>query len=89
MSAAATPAELGRLLTEVDDAGYWTEHLMLCADLVIGPMIDKHMAGLQDGQCAQFLLEETKAATVRMRRAADALATYLKAGAQRPGGPVG
>lgn len=83
---ASAPAEFDRLLTEVDDAGYWSEHLLLCAELVIGPMIDKHMAGLQDGQCAQFLLEETKAATVRMRRAVDALATHLRAGAERPGG---
>ncbi len=64
MSTAAAPAaaELDRLLTDLDDAGHWTEHLVLCAELVVGPMVEKHMAGLQDGQCAQFLLEEAKVA---------------------------
>lgn len=89
MSAAATPAELDRMITDLDDAGYWAEHLMQCADLILTPMIDKHMAGLQDGQCAQFLLEETKVATVRVRKAIDALATHLRAGGERPGGPGG
>ena len=91
MSTPAAPAaaELDRLLTDVDDAGYWTEHLVLCADLVVGPAVEKHMAGMQDGQCAQFLLEEAKAASVKLRRAIEALAVHLRAGNERPGGPVG
>jgi hypothetical protein len=90
---AAPPAEpdaatLDRLLTDVDDAGYWTEHLVLCADLVVGPAVEKHMAGMQDGQCAQFLLEEAKVASVKLRRAIEVLSAHLKAGNERPGGPL-
>jgi hypothetical protein len=47
------------------------------------------MAGMQDGQCAQFLLEEAKVASVKMRRAIEALSKHLRAGNDRPGGPTG
>ncbi len=77
----ATPAaqETARLFRELDNAGYWVEHLILCADLVAGPVLDCPMPAraLADGEALEFLLEEAKAATTRVRDATDALVKLL------------
>ena len=77
--APAVGKEAARLFRELDNAGYWVEHLVLCADLVSGPVLDCPMPAraLADGKALEFLLEEAKAATTRVRDATDALVKLL------------
>ncbi len=71
--------ETARLFRELDNAGYWVEHLVLCADVVSGPVLDCPVPtrALADGTALEFLLEEAKAATTRVRDATDALVRLL------------
>ncbi len=77
--ASAADPEAARLFRELDNAGYWVEHLVLCADVVSGPVLDCPMPAraLADGKALEFCLEEAKAATTRVRDATDALVKLL------------
>lgn len=71
--------ELARLAREIDTAGYWAEHLILCADIIAGGVLDSRLPcrDLADGQALQFCLEEGKCSINRLREASDALARRL------------
>jgi hypothetical protein len=76
----------------LDDAGCWTQLLVQCADTVFAgysDILEKERGRSQDAECLQFLLEEAKVASNRVREAAEALSEHLKAGNARPGGPTG
>ena len=75
----AVDPETARLVRELNDAAYWTEHLVLCADVVSGgvPECLVPASATADGAALVFLLEEAKCASVRVRDAVDALARHL------------
>ena len=86
MAEAAAPAtpppadpETARLVRELNDAGYWTEHLVLTADVVSGGVLECPVPAnaTADGAALVFLLEEAKCASVRVRDAVDKLAEHL------------
>ena len=84
--APAAGKEAARLFRELDNAGYWVEHLVLCADLVSGPVLGSTVPArmLADGKALEFLLEEVKAATTRVRDATDALVKLLNVDTDYP-----
>ena len=71
--------DLQALLEEVNDAAYWSEHLVLCADVVSDgvPECPVPASATADGAALVFLLEEAKCASVRARDAVDKLAEHL------------
>jgi hypothetical protein len=71
--------DLAALLREVDDAAYWSEHLVLAADVVSAGVLECLVPAkaTSDGIALTFLLEEAKCATVRLRDAVDGLARHL------------
>lgn len=77
-TAKADPGLAG-LMTEVNDAAYWSEHLVLTADVVSDGVLDCPVPArhLGDGIALCFLLEEAKCSTSRLRDAVDALAKHL------------
>jgi hypothetical protein len=77
-SPAADP-ETARLLRELNDAGYWCEHLILTADVVAGGVLDCPIPAkaTSDGIALAFLLEEAKCSSLRVREATEKLAGRL------------
>ncbi len=71
--------DLAALVEAVNDAAYWSEHLVLCADVVSDGVLDcpAPARGLADGTALTFLLEEAKCSTARLRDAVDELARHL------------
>jgi hypothetical protein len=71
--------DLQALLEEVDDAAYWSEHLVLTADVVSHGVLDCPVPAraMSDGIALGFLLEEAKCSTSRLRDAVDKLADHL------------
>lgn len=78
-AAAAGAPGLAALLKEVNDAAYRSEHLVLCADVVSGGVLECPIPAkaTADGLALDFLLEEAKCLTVRLRDAVDELAGHL------------
>jgi hypothetical protein len=76
---AASRPDLQALLEEVNTAAYWSEHLVLCADVVSNGVLNAPIParGLADGTALTFLLEEAKCSTGQLRDAVDKLAEHL------------
>ena len=80
---APTAGDAGRdvtdLVEELNDAAYWTEDLVLAADLVAFGVVnaDSSVKGMADSTVLQFLLEEAKVASVRVAEVSDDLADRL------------
>ena len=74
---APTAGDAGRdvadLVEELNDAAYWTEHLVLAADLVAFGVVDADspVKGVADAMVLQFLPEEAKVASVRVADVTD------------------
>jgi hypothetical protein len=78
-AARAADPETARLLRELNDAGYWAEHLILTGDVVAGPVLDCPIPAkaASDGIALAFLLEEAKCSSLRVREATEKLAGRL------------
>ena len=76
---AASRPDLQALLEEINDAAYWSEHLVLTADIVADGVLDCPVPAraLADGIALGFLLDEAKCSTSRLRDAVDELARHL------------
>ena len=71
--------EVADLVKGLNDAAYWTENLVLAADLVAFGAVNANnsVKGMADSTVPQFLLEEAKVASVRVAEVTDDLADRL------------